>query len=244
MSGGQPALGRAQPRPAVVLTCEHASPEAPPGSGLDALVCRSHVGWDAGALGIAQDLAESLGTDVLAGTWTRLWVDLNRSADAPGVIPERTFGVDVPANTGLSDAARAARLAADWAPFRAEARRRLDAGISAVGRAVHLSVHTFSPDLDPASRTYEVGVLFDPARPAEAALAGRICERLRSAGLDARANEPYLGVDDGHTTALRGSLDDSVYAGLELELNQRFLDTPAWSGIVRALSNALVASLG
>ncbi|MEQ8534983.1 MAG: hypothetical protein RIB86_24225, partial [Imperialibacter sp.] len=35
-------------------------------------------------------------------------------------------------------------------------------------------------------------------------------------------NEPYLGKSDGFTTFLRKEFDDSSYAGIELEVNQKF----------------------
>src|SRR5690606_41949256 len=69
-------------------------------------------------------------------------------------------------------------------------------------------------------REVEVGILFDPARPFEAGLAGALIEALRAAGWEARANEPYLGVDDGLTTWLRPQLPQERYAGIEVALSQ------------------------
>jgi hypothetical protein len=39
-------------------------------------------------------------------------------------------------------------------------------------------------------------------------------------------NKPYLGIDDGLTTYLRTVYPDSHYAGIEIEINQKFVDTP------------------
>jgi hypothetical protein len=39
-------------------------------------------------------------------------------------------------------------------------------------------------------------------------------------------NKPYLGIDDGLTTYLRTIYPDSRYAGIEIEINQKFVDTP------------------
>lgn len=220
----------------VVVTCEHASWAAPARAGLDPAVCASHVGWDAGALEAADALGRALGVPVLAGRWTRLWVDLNRSASEPAVIPTRSFGVDVPANA-IPEHARQQRLARDWHPWRAEAAKRIAQAIADHGAVLHLSVHTFTPELDPAGRTFPLGVLFDPARRAEQAVA----DRLLSAVPEGRANQPYAGTDDGHTTALRRDFPDPAYAGVELELNQALLGTPAWPALIARIAASVRA---
>ena len=69
-------------------------------------------------------------------------------------------------------------------------------------------------------RPYDAGVLFDPARPGEGAAAGQILAGLTAVGFTARANEPYLGTDDGLTTWLRSRYPDTAYLGLEIELSQ------------------------
>jgi predicted N-formylglutamate amidohydrolase len=214
---GEPPVVR--PEPARVLTCEHARFEVP-AKGFDLRVLQSHVGWDEGALPLAQALAEAWGAPLIAGGLSRLWVDLNRSADAPDVVPERAFGVDIPANVG-ADRARRLRT---WHAWRSAAYTALADGIEAHGRVVHWSIHSFSPELDPVARTYAVGVLFDPSRLWEAQVASEVLVALRAAGFDARANEPYLGSDDGHTTARRKDWPDAVYAGLEIEMNQALND--------------------
>ncbi|MCB9675372.1 MAG: N-formylglutamate amidohydrolase [Alphaproteobacteria bacterium] len=242
MPGRQPPVGGPESRPAVVLTCEHASCEAPPGWSVDPATLASHAGWDAGAAEVARALGDALGVEPFMGRFTRLFVDLNRSADHPGVVPVTTFGFEVPANAGLGAEAVEARLAGSWRPFRDAVRAAVAAGIAARGAVVHLSVHSFSAELDPA-RTYPVGVLFDPARAAEVRVAGAIREVLRLRGHDVRQNEPYLGVDDGHTTGLRRVFGDPAYAGLELELNQRFLGTPVWDGLVADLVEAVRESV-
>lgn len=229
-------MARPQPR-SVVLTCEHATWRAPAGSGLDPAVCRSHVGWDDGALALADALSGSLGAPIVVGTWTRLFVDLNRSADTDAVVPRRSFGVEVPANA-IGPEERARRIAKWWAPFRAAARRAIARGIGATGAVAHLSIHSFDPSLEPAERGFDLGVLFDPSRPAEAALAAEIVAQARAFGLRARPNAPYLGTDDGHTTALRRAFGDPDYVGIELELSQ------AAVGETRLVVDAVVAALG
>ncbi|GAB1446465.1 hypothetical protein MASR2M41_22460 [Flammeovirgaceae bacterium] len=38
-----------------------------------------------------------------------------------------------------------------------------------------------------------------------------------------RFNEPYLGIDDGLTSYLRTQYSNSQYAGVEIEINQKFI---------------------
>ncbi|MGE0709848.1 MAG: N-formylglutamate amidohydrolase [Planctomycetota bacterium] len=210
-----PAPGRV----ALLLTAEHASRAVPPGVelGVDEAALASHRGWDPGSLVVGQDVAERLGEPLLAGRWTRLWVDLNRREENPEVIPTASFSVAVPGNRDLPPAAREARLAAHRA-HRAEARARLDAALARAARCLHLAFHSFTPELP--GRELEVGVLFDPDRAWEAERAEALLAALRARGWDARANQPYLGVDDGLTTWLRERYPAARYAGIELEANQ------------------------
>jgi predicted N-formylglutamate amidohydrolase len=213
----------------VVLSCEHATCRVPPGLSIDPEVLRSHVGFDEGALAIAEGLAEAWSAPLVVARWSRLWVDCNRSHDAPNVVPTVSFGVEVPGNRGAD---LAERLVA-WRAFRDEASRRLQAALR-VGPVLHLSVHTFEPRLDPA-RTYPVGLLYDPDRPAEVEAVHRMAAALEAAGFETRHNEPYLGVDDGHTTACRLRWPDPDYAGVELEV-ARPVAVLRGAEVVRALA--------
>jgi len=90
---------------------------------------------------------------------------------------------------------------------------------------VHLGVHSFAPVLPGEHRDFEIGLLYDPERAGERALARSWQERLRESapGLRVRRNAPYRGDADGLTTALRRDLGPHAYLGLELELSQRAL---------------------
>lgn len=219
----------------LVLSCEHAGNSVPPGVdlGVDAAVLRAHVAWDEGAIEVAAALADQTGAPLYQGRWTRLLVDLNRHIDPQAVVPEVAFGVPVPGNRGLDPAERAARIARWHRPHR-------DAVEAAVGRrdpCLHLSVHSFTPAIDPVGRDFDVGLLYDPARPAERAWASRLQQRLEAAGLDCRHNAPYQGTGDGLTTWLRLQFDDRRYAGIEVELCQ---GRPIGERVVAALAPALV----
>lgn len=240
-------------RPRLILSCEHARSALPPGVdlGLDAAAMRSHIAWDEAALPAARALAQALGAPLFEGRVSRLWVDLNRRAENPEVIPSVAFGVPVPGNQGLSAEQRRARIEGWHRPYvqAVEAAvRDLLAGEGAAaegGRAdapcLHLSIHSFTPVLHGRVREVEVGLLFDPAREGEAALARRLAAPLAEAGLRVRDNEPYSGLDDGLIPWLRERLPAPAYIGLEIELNEG-LDPARRQLAVQALLRGLQAA--
>jgi hypothetical protein len=88
-----------------------------------------------------------------------------------------------------------------------------------------------------------VGLLYDPRRPAEAEFCAAWQREIKSADarLTVRRNYPYRGYADGLTTYLRKRYPDPAYAGIELEVNQKYPlgDARKW----RALRGLLVESL-
>jgi len=203
----------------LVLSCEHASWQLPPDVdlGVDQDVRSSQAGWDHGAFEIAEQLGEALGLPVHAGAFTRMFVDLNRPADHADVIPRNSYGAIVPGNAHLSPGDRAARLALFHTPYWDAVRRDVAARLRDRGSVLHFSSHTFDPSLDPAARTFDVGVLYDASHAFESELAERLMFQLRSAGLDVRANQPYSGTGPAICTTLRAELAGQRYAGIELE---------------------------
>ena len=203
----------------IVLSCEHASWTLPPGEDLGVAddVLRSQASWDHGAYEIAARVGEALGLVVHASAFSRMWVDLNRPADHPGVIPSVSYGAPVPGNATLALGDRAARIDQFHRPYWDAVRRDVRAKIIDRGRCLHLSSHSFAPELEPDRRVFDCGVLYDPAVPFEAGLAERLQFGLRRAGLDVRANQPYRGTEAALVTSLRGEMKVDAYAGIEIE---------------------------
>lgn len=229
-------------RPRLVLSCEHARAALPSGVdlGLDAEAMRSHIAWDEAALPAARALAEALGAPLFEGRVSRLWVDLNRRAENPEVIPLVAFGVPIPGNQGLSVEERRARIEGWHRPY-VQAVREAVTGPADGPPCLHLSIHSFTPVLHGRVREVEVGLLFDPAREGEVALARRLAAPLAEAGLRVRDNEPYSGLDDGLIPWLRERLPGEAYVGLEIELNEG-LDLARRQIALRALLRGLQAA--
>jgi predicted N-formylglutamate amidohydrolase len=231
--GERSAIGIGGPawRPTLVLiTCEHGGRRIPRahrglfrGAGA---TLRSHRGWDPGALTLARRLAEAVHAPLIFSTTSRLLVELNRSIGQPQLFSEFT--------RDLAPAQREEILARHYLPYRASVERIVRGGVGAGERVLHLSVHSFVPRLGDEVRTVQVGLLFDPARPAERDLCRWWLERIAARGLEARANEPYLGTDDGLTTALRPISAD--YAGVELEVRSDLLEAPGAARLAEDLA--------
>lgn len=208
----------------LVLSCEHGGNRIPAEyQGLfegQAALLDSHRGYDPGALRMAQAFAEAFAAPLVSAEVSRLLVDLNRSIGHPHLhlAPVR----DLPA------AQRRQLLERYYTPYRSEVAARVDGAIARQGCAIHLSSHSFTPVLDGQVRRADVGLLYDPARPAERALCARWLAALRARApvLVVRRNYPYRGNGDGLTTWLRRRLPADRYLGIELELNQRSVSAP------------------
>lgn len=205
----------------MVITCEHAGYEIPPRLlpqvAIPASVLTSHRGYDRGAREIALALGEQLNSPPVLCTVTRLVVDHNRSESFDGMFSR--YG------RALDDRTREELLRQHYRPFRDQVRKAIEQQLAAGHDVVHISVHTFTPVLRGERRSADIGLLFDPVRAAET----QVAEAWRDAlmrhwpQLRVKMNYPYLGTDDGHTTALRAVFPDPQYAGIELEVNQKWV---------------------
>lgn len=228
----------------LVLSCEHASWNLPPDVelGVSGETLLSQASWDQGAHDIGMRLSEARGTHLHAGLFSRMFVDLNRGPDHPDVVPRVSYGAPVPGNHGLAEAERRARIEMFHAPYWDTVRRDVEARLHDHGRVLHFSSHTFSPELDPTNRTFEVGVLYDPSHAFEAELAERLLFQLRGAGLDVRANQPYGGVGAAICTEFRKQ-QGAPYAGIQLGTSHAVTERPGGCDRVAAAILPFLESL-
>ena len=201
----------------LLVTCEHGGNDVPAPYAAATFppdLLASHRGWDPGALGIARSLAAAFDAPLLFATTTRLLVDLNRSEHAADLHHPL-----VPPHL------RDRLIQGTYRPHR----DAVAAFVERTARTLHVGIHSFVDELGGQRRDVDIGLLFDPDRPAEAAFCRRWLRHLEVAAphLRHRFNEPYLGIDDGLTTHLRTRHADDHYAGIELELRQGLLTTSA-----------------
>jgi predicted N-formylglutamate amidohydrolase len=230
----------------LVLSCEHASWTLPPGIdlGVPLDVLQSQASWDHGAFEIAARLSEEVGIHLHAGAFSRMYVDLNRGPDHCDVVPTVSYGAAVPGNTMLTPGDRAQRIASFHAPYWDAVRRDVGARLRDSDAVLHLSSHSFDPSLDPAARTFDVGVLYDPMHAFEAELAERLLFQLRSAGLSVRANQPYGGVGAAICTSFRIERAGQRYAGIQLETSHAVTHSAGGCGRVADAILPFLATLG
>lgn len=228
----------------LVLSCEHGGHEVPAAfaalfEGHEALLA-SHRGWDPGTLELAQQMAGELGAPLYAATTTRLLVDLNRS------IGHRELFSALVAR--LSRSELAGIVDAHYRPHRDAIEHDIAGRIAAGQRVVHVALHSFVPVLGGRVRHADVACLYDPKRVGEASLTQRWLAALgrRQGRLALRRNYPYRGSSDGLTKHLRERFDTRDYVGIELEVNQRFVDQggEAWEQLRSDLIASLAEAMG
>ena len=242
MSVNQPAADdrKAGDCDALVITCEHGGHEVPPAyaplfaSHEEMLL--THRGWDAGALELARQMAQTLNVPLFASTTTRLLIDLNRSIGHRQLYSEAT--------RDLSRATKRAIIAVHYLPHR-EAVESCVAGLIAAGRrVVHVASHSFTPEMNGVVRQADVAWLYDPRRGGEGVFARRWSQALkqRRPDLQLRRNYPYQGKCDGLMSLLRKRHAPAQYVGIELEVNQRFaIESGAvWDAVRSDIIQALV----
>jgi predicted N-formylglutamate amidohydrolase len=222
-----------------LVTCEHGGNRIPSRyralfDGYESLLS-THRAYDAGALRLARDLSSALRAPLCASTVSRLLIDLNRSITHPRVYSEATRA----APTAIREEIRRRYHTG----YRSKAELQVSRLIATGHRAIHVSCHSFTPELNGKRRDADIGLLYDPMRSEELAL----CRRWRAAiktqmpGLKIRMNYPYAGKSDGLTSFLRRRFAPELYLGIELEINQRhvFDTTDHWRGIRSAVASAL-----
>jgi predicted N-formylglutamate amidohydrolase len=221
----------------IVLTCEHAGNRVPaayrPLFRRAESVLQSHRGWDPGAIVLARTFQRLLAVPLVSTDVTRLLVEPNRSVGHRHLFSEFTAALDGTAKKKILDRY--------YHPHRERVETWIAAQVAAGCRVLHLSLHTFTPQLNGQRRTADIGLLYDPSRDWERTLCHKWRAEIKSLipELMVRRNYPYLGTADGFTTYLRRLFPRERYAGIELEVNQHWVAQPAaW----RRLSSQLAKS--
>jgi predicted N-formylglutamate amidohydrolase len=226
-----------------LATCEHGGNRIPQRyrqlfRGWEHLL-HSHRGYDAGALKLARELAEMLQASFFAATVSRLLIDLNRSIGHPRLYSEVTRPAPIKVRHEI--------LECYYLPYRNSVEANIARAIRDGQRVIHISSHSFTPELNGEVRNADIGLLYDPSRPLERATCERLRAKLRAnaSALTVRRNYPYFGKANGFPAYLRRRYPAEAYIAIELEINQKHVlrGGEQWhslrSSILQSLSETL-----
>ncbi len=227
----------------LVITCEHGGKRIPSRYRdlfkSNQVLLNSHRGFDPGALIMAKDLAAAFTAPLMASTVSRLLVDLNRSVGHPHLHDEAILKQPPELRDTI--------LKHYYQPYRTQAEHLVRQAIVDHGKVIHLSSHSFTPELNGKVRNADIGLLYDPARPYEVALCEqwKLALKAHAPELSVRRNYPYEGKGDGLTSWFRQRLPPDTYMGIELEINQKHIVKAArhWPALRKVIVKTLCMAL-
>jgi predicted N-formylglutamate amidohydrolase len=202
----------------LVLTCEHGGndiPETYKKRFPNDEVLKTHRGYDSGALDLFQYL-KPLSDVSFYSTTSRLFVELNRSLHHKMLFSELA--------KNLSKIEKDHIIKDYYLPYRSKVEDKIHDYIKRSEEVLHLSIHSFTPQLNGKIRNCDIGLLYDSQKNKEQGF----CKNLKSLllkqnpNINVRFNYPYLGKADGFTTFMRKQFPKN-YIGIEIEVNQKFV---------------------
>jgi len=183
-----------------VLVCEHAGNRAPQRLdrlGLPDREWRRHIAWDIGAADVARRMSAQLDAPLVLQTYSRLVIDCNRPPCGPLAIPAVSDHTTVPGNRDLAPAEAALRRSEIFEPFHGAVAATLDARAAAGRESVLVTVHSFTPVYDGATRPWHVSVQYNRDPQLSRILMALLA---RDAELCVGDNTPYPVDDETHYT--------------------------------------------
>lgn len=189
----------------VIIVCDHASNRIPAslgGLGVHPSELQRHIAYDPGTETIGRALAHALDAPVIFANYSRLVIDLNRHPAHPTAMPEISDHTSVPANHGLTDFDRAARIDTLFTPYHASIAQKIDSYTSRGVTPALIAVHSFTPVMNDIIRPWEIGILWWKDERISVPLIDAL--RRNNPDFTVGDNEPYAMNDDpnyGYTTA-------------------------------------------
>lgn len=224
----------------LIISCEHGGNEVLPMfrecfKGKENLL-HSHRGFDAGTEDLFDHLLP-LAQFGIKNTISRLLIEFNRSEWSKHLFSSIMKDVSLADKEHL--------LKTYYRPYRDDLIKVITKKLSKHQSVLHLSLHSFTPQLESQIRNNDIGILYDSSRPYERQWALHFKELLKE--IDSRyairMNYPYLGKADGLTTYLRKQFPIG-YLGIELEINQKWaIDNAFPSAMKEHLAKSIKQSL-
>lgn len=202
-----------------VVSCEHGGNQIPfPYTSFfkeAETILQTHRGYDLGAFELYQLLVPHVADFSQHAQTSRLLVELNRSLHHKNLFSSYTKALPAEVKNEV--------ISRYYLPYRKGIEDKIREYRKAREDVLHLSIHSFTPELNGEVRKADIGLLYDPARQQEKVFCHRWKQSLLKYWPQAvvRMNYPYRGTADGFTTYLRKRFPQA-YAGIELELNQKY----------------------
>lgn len=200
----------------ILITCEHGGnwlPKAYRHLFIEhSELLNSHRGYDIGALALAKALAPIAHFTQFSKT-SRLLIELNRSLHHPKLFSQITRSLPIKTKQTI--------IKKFYLPYREALTQQIQQYVKAGYFVLHISVHSFTPELNGEIRNADVGFLYDPSRSNEKHFCKIWRKHLQETSLlRLRNNYPYLGKSDGLPCYFRKLFTNQNYAAIELETNQ------------------------
>ena len=200
-----------------LILVDHASRRIPKSLGdlgLPESELARHIGWDIGALAVAERVSAALDATLVAQTYSRLVIDCNRAPSAPSAIPPISETTAIPGNEAIGEQERQARRLAVHAPYHSHIAALLDERARQGRRTILVAQHTMTPVFKGSRRDMQAAVLYNRD--------GRFATTLRDvlangSGLTVADNQPYAMTDaTDFTLPLHGEKRGLPHVGLEI----------------------------
>lgn len=202
----------------ILITCEHGGNKIPAEYAANfeehQALLQTHRGWDPGALELFRKFEKAVADAAFFSETSRLLVELNRSKNHQNFFSAQTKTLPEKIKNDIVEK--------HYQPYRTEVENAIHTFFAQMHSILHLSVHSFTPDLNGEVRNADIGLLYDPQRKREKEFCTAWKKMLTERGWRVRFNYPYRGTADGFTTYLRKQFPNEKYAGIELEVNQKF----------------------
>ncbi|OGT30267.1 MAG: hypothetical protein A3E87_00835 [Gammaproteobacteria bacterium RIFCSPHIGHO2_12_FULL_35_23] len=221
----------------LIITCEHASNKIPAQFRFlfinQSQLLQSHCSWDIGAFTTYKKLVKKFPCQSLHGKWSRLLIDLNRSLHHSNLYSQFSRNLTIVKKNLLVNNY--------YLAYHNTIKSWLTKACHKKIFTIHLSIHSFTPQLNKQVRLNDIGFLYDPKR----AIEKQFCANWKAAmkniapTLNIRMNYPYRGNSDGLTSALRKSFNQDQYIGIELEINQKHFNS---NGLSKSLLLEFIAT--
>lgn len=226
----------------LILSCEHASNAIPkeyvklflPYNKL----LNSHNGYDIGAELLFEAFKSQIEVDYsIKGSYSRLLIELNRSLHNSKLFSTITKPLKSSIKAEITDNY--------YTPYRASIQDKIKENINRGYTVIHLSLHSFTPNLNGVKRIADIGILYNPVNSLEKDLCSAWKLNLKESlpKLTTKLNYPYLGKADGLTTYLRKRFPMN-YLGIELEVKNDLIGTNSWektqSELIKSFKKSLI----